>query len=450
VRRRWQQGLGDLIAQPTIAGSPRHRRALEHSAVGLCRYLRRLGLGRTQVLRAGAGTTPSVWAEWRCLPQQPTVLVYGHFDVQPPGAHWPGPDGPFTPVTRGGRIHGRGASDDKGPLWAMLCGLESILATAKNLPVNVRVWIEGEEELGSPHLDRFLDRYHDLLRADVLVLSDNPRALGGQVPSLVAGLRGMVDAELTIEGQTRPLHTGNYGGEVANPALALASMLATLVDGAGTIAIPGFYRRVRPVHPTERASVARARPAPARLGAAAGVTDPSQLRGEHGWQPGERSLFRPSLDVTSLVAGGAGPNAVAAIPAIAQARLNIRLVPDQRPAEVVSILGHHLQQVCPPGMRCRLRIGGAALPVRVPLNHPLVTAARHAAAATWHQPPMPLPSGGTIAIVAALHRLHRTPAAMIGLSRPEDHVHGPGESFPLAELYNGAEFLTRYLYQAAR
>jgi acetylornithine deacetylase/succinyl-diaminopimelate desuccinylase-like protein len=433
-----------------MAGAPRRRPALEHTAASLCRHVRLLGADQAHVLRASRQNPPSVWAEWRRLPGRPTVLLYGHFDVQPPGIHWNGPNGPFSPVVRGGRVHGRGASDDKGPLWAMLCGLESILATGRSLPVNVRVWLEGEEELGSPNLDRFLNRYGSLLRADILVLSDNPRALGGRIPSLITGLRGMVDAALTVEGQTRPLHTGSYGGEVTNPAMALASILATLVDRTGRVSIPGFYRRVRPVDSEERARVAEARVSPSRLAAAAGAGDASQLQGEAGWEPGERSLFRPSIDITSLAAGATGPNPVAAIPSTAASHLNIRLVADQRPAEVVSMLRRHLQHVCPPGVRLQLRVGATAPPVRVPLHHPLISAARRAAAATWEAAPVALPSGGTIAIVAALHRRHATPAAMIGLSRPEDHVHGPGESFPVAELYSGAEFAARFLFQAAR
>lgn len=448
VRASWVRTLQRLVALPTVSSSAAHADAAERAAGLLCRELSRIGMDRCAILRSQPDAPPSVWSEWRQAPGRPLVLLYGHFDVQPPGtrADWSRP--PFDGAVVNGRIHGRGASDNKGPLLTQLAGLESHLAVTGRLPVNVRVWLEAEEEIGSPHLGRLLDRYGQLIRADGVALSDNTRLVRGDRPTLVSGLRGLVDLRLRVRGPGRALHSGSLGGEVLDPALVLSRMVSSLWDSRGRIAVPGFYRRVRPPSTRERRRLAANRPALVSLAEAAAVGVPDLL-GECGWVPGERSTVRPSLTVTGLSAGRTDPSAATAVATSATARLNIRLVPDQRSEQVVRLVARHLRTVAPPRTNYRLEVLASANPVTVPHDHFLVAAADYALHATWGIPPAHLPSGGTIPVVAELHRRYRMPAAMWGLSRPADRIHSNDESFALEDFYRGTEVVTRLLYELA-
>jgi acetylornithine deacetylase/succinyl-diaminopimelate desuccinylase-like protein len=347
-------------------------------------------------------------------------------------------------VVSGGRIHGRGASDNKGPLLAQLAGLENWLATAGRLPVNVRVWLEA----GSPHLGPMLDRCGYLLRADGLAVSDSTRLAENDRPTLITGLRGLVDLRLLVTGPGRALHSGQLGGEVPDPALMLARMVASLSDSRGRIAVPGFYRQVRPPAPGERARLSLGRPSPEALAKTAAVQT-AELLGECGWEPGERSTVRPSLTVTGLSAGRTDAKATNAITTTATARVNLRLVPDQTPADVVVLVSRHLRRVVPPRTKYWLEVLGSAAPVLVPDDHPLVRAACQALHATWGEPPAYVRSGGTIPVVAELHRRFGMPAALWGLSRPGDRIHSGDESFVLDDLHRGSEVVTRFLHELA-
>lgn len=448
VRARWVRTLQRLVALPTVSSATSRADAIDRAAQLLCHELSRIGMDRCRILRSNPGEPPNVWSEWRQAPGRPLLLLYGHFDVQPPGAAtaWSGP--PFDGALSEGRVHGRGTSDNKGPLLAQLAGLESHLAANGRLPVNVRVWLEAEEEVGSPHVGQLLDRYGDLLRADGVTLSDNTRLVGSDRPTLVTGLRGLVDLRLRVRGPGRALHSGIFGGEILDPALTLSRILSSLWDDRGRIAVPGFYQRVKPAGSHERYQLAASRPGTQSLASAAAVPI-AGLRGECDWDPGERSTVRPSLTVTGLSAGRTDRGATNAIPADAAARINIRLVPEQKPAEVVSLLARHLRMMSPPRADYRLEVLASAEPVLVPANHPLVAAAHRALRATWGSPPAYVRSGGTIPVVAELYRRYRTPAAMWGLSRPTDHIHSGDESFALEDFHRGAEVITRLLHELA-
>jgi acetylornithine deacetylase/succinyl-diaminopimelate desuccinylase-like protein len=448
VRARWIRTLQRLVALPTVSSAAPQADAIGRAAELLCHELSRIGMDHCRILRGRPGEPPNVWSEWRQAPGRPLLLLYGHFDVQPPGAATTWSGRPFDAALSEGRVHGRGASDNKGPLLAQLAGLESHLAANGRLPVNVRVWLEAEEEVGSPHVGHLLDRHGDLFRADGVALSDNTRLAGSDRPTLVTGLRGLVDLRLRVRGPGRALHSGVFGGEVLDPALILSRMISSLWDERGRIAIPGFYQRVRPPGSHERSQLAASRPGAQSLASAAAVPV-TGLRGECGWDPGERSTVRPSLTVTGLSAGRTDGRAINAIPASAAARINIRLVPEQKPAEVVSLLAQHLRVVIPPRVDYRLEVLASAEPVLVPANHPLVAAAHRALRATWGSPPAYVRSGGTIPVVAELHRRYRMPAAMWGLSRPADHIHSGNESFALEDFHHGAEVVTRLLHELA-
>jgi acetylornithine deacetylase/succinyl-diaminopimelate desuccinylase-like protein len=448
VRQHWVRLVAGLVALPTVGVSRQGRPMLEQAAHLLCEELTRGGFQRCSILRASRGAPPSVWAEWRGAPGRPLLLFYGHFDVQPPGPLSQWESSPWDAEVRSGRLHGRGASDNKGPLVAHVAGLANWLCTAGRLPVNVRLWLEGEEERGSPHLVQFLDRHGHLLKADGLLLSDITRFTPGGRPAIVTGLRGLADMRLTVAGPGVAVHSGGFGGEVVDPASILSQLVASLKSPDGKIAVPGFYRTAAVPDARERRRLAAGRLGAPALARTANVKA-GELRGECGWSPGERSTLRPSLTVTELTTGRRGRVSPSAVPTEASARLNVRLVPQQDPAQVAILVRRYLSSVAAPGTRYRLELLAGAEPVRAPVHHPLVAAAGRALAATWGTPPVEVRSGGTIPIVAALAGRFGMPAALWALSRPADHVHGPNESFALDDLYRGAEMVTRLLYEVA-
>jgi len=449
VRQRWADELRRLVALPTVSGSPAHRPVLEAAAAQLCGRLQRIGLTSAQVLRAQRGAAPSVWAEWAGQPGRPTVLLYSHFDVQPAGPDQAWPLGPFSGAVRGGRVLGRGASDNKGSLVTQLAALESYFVTAGGPPVNVRIWFEGEEEAGSPSLRRLLDVHSERFHAHCVALSDASRPAGVDRPTLVVGLRGVLDVSVTVEGPSISMHSGLYGGEVLDPSMVLARLVASLWGREGRVGVPGFYHDVCLPTGEDRRRLAEGRPSAQALVEAMGGA--GQLLGECGWAVGERSMFRPSVAVTELVAGGEGRDgrAPSAIAREASARLNFRLVPDQRPEEVARLVRRHFARVAPPPAKVRIEVRGGALPVVVPHRHPVVMAAARALATTWGAPPVLTRNGGSIPVVAELYRRYRLPVAIWGLSSAADRIHAGGESFPLSELFRGCEAVVRFLGQLA-
>jgi acetylornithine deacetylase/succinyl-diaminopimelate desuccinylase-like protein len=447
VRAHWVERLRRLVALPTVSGSLRHRADLEDAAQLLCGWLTAMGMDGAWIARAAPGKPPNVLARWDGAPGRPVVLLYAHVDVQPPGPDAAWPAGPFSAALADGRVHGRGASDDKGPLVAMLAALEAHLVTSGRLPVNVRVWFDAEEELGNPNLAAFLARHRQHLRCDGLVVCDNTRLTGAGRPNLVTGLRGMADLRLNVSGPPRALHSGVYGGEVADPALILACLLAS-VWSDGRITVPGFYDRVRVVGSAERSSQA-AGPGSRLLAQLIGVPE-CRLFGEPGWAPGERSTLRPSVTVTQLATAAGRDRASAAVATAASARLNLRLVPDQRPDDVVRLLRRHLARRTPPGVTVRMDLLGSARPVLMSVMDPFIRAAARALTATWGVPPALARAGGTVRVVSEFHGRWGVPVAMWGLSTPGDAVHAAQESFPLPELWRGTEAVLRLLDEAAR
>ena len=446
VRARWVRQLRRLVALPTVTGSASHRPAMDAAARLLCDLLSHIGLRRCEIVRATPFAPASVVAEWLGRPGRPVLLLYAHFDVQPPGPvtawHWP----PFSGLLAEGRVHGRGASDNKGPLVAVLAALESHLATSGRLPVNVRVWFDGEEESGNPHLAGLLARHSGRLRCDGLVVCDDTRLGVPDRATLVTGLRGSVDLRLTVHGPASALHSGLFGGEVLDPALVLARILASLWSD-GRVAVPGFYRGVRTAPPAVRTALAAGRP-PVREFARMAAVPPGWLSGEPGWRPGERSTLRPGLTVTELTTGPG--RMVSAIAPAAMARINLRLVPDQQPREVAALVRDHVLRQSPAGVRSQMDLLAAVDPVDIPPGHPLVSAARRALTATWHAPPALTRSGGTVGAVPALRRRFGVPVVMWGLSGAGDGVHAADESFAVADLHRGTEAVSRLLAEVVR
>jgi acetylornithine deacetylase/succinyl-diaminopimelate desuccinylase-like protein len=381
-----------------------------------------------------------VYANWRGAPGRPTLLLYGHYDVQPaePLAAWRTP--PFRATRAGQHLYARGASDDKGQLFIHLKAIECYLATVGRLPLNVIVWLEGEEELGSPHLAAVLDRHAEWLRADAALVSDT-EMFGPGRPAIVYGLRGSVACELVVSARGEELHAGRYGGAAPNPAQALTAILAALHDRHGRVAIPDFYRRVREVSTDERHELRAGGQADQRLLQHTGGAQ----WGEAGYTPFERVTIRPALNITGLVSGYTGAGGKGSIPSQALARLNFRLVPDQQPEEVVQQLRRYVAALTPPGLRAQVRGAEGARPVLLPRAHPAIAAAARAVEQVWEVQPAFTRSGGAIAPVEQFSRRLALPVVLLGFGQPDDNIHGPNERMSLPTLFRGVETIIRVL-----
>ena len=384
---------------------------------------------------------PAVHAERIVDPALPTALVYGHHDVQPvdPLDEWVSP--PFEPEVRDGALHGRGTVDDKGQVWMHLKAVEAWLAVRGELPLNLRLIVEGEEESGSVHFDELVAAERGRLTADVAVISDTAVFARG-VPSLCTGLRGLVHLEVEVDGPELDLHSGYFGGPVVNPAMALARMLAALHDGRGRVDVPGFYDDVRDPTPEERAAFARLPFDEDGLRRDAGGVP--GLAGEEGWSVLERMWVRPTLEVNGLFGGYQGPGSKTIIPARAAAKLSCRLVPDQEPAVIGRLVEERLLALAPTGVSVRVRREGeGGRPVLTALDHPAVGAARRAMAHGFGAEPAIIRSGGSIPPLATFQRELGLPAVMVGVGLPDDRIHAPNERFDLDQYFRGVRTVAR-------
>lgn len=379
------------------------------------------------------GGHPAVVAEWRGAPDAPTVLVYGHYDVQPadPLTAWTSP--PFEPSIRDGSVMARGATDDKGQVFCHLAAVRAHLAVRGRLPVNVVFLVEGEEESGSANLEPFVERSRERLSCDAVVVSDSSQFAGG-LPALTYGLRGLVYLEATVTGPGRDLHSGSFGGAVANPANALARMLSLLHDDAGRVDVPGFYDDVRPLQAWERDGFGALPFDEEGYRRDLGV---DALPGEEGYSVLERVWARPTLDVNGLWSGYTGEGAKTVLPARASAKLSCRLVPDQDPERVAEALERRLRELTPAGCRLEVRQLHGARPVLLPVDAPAVRAAREAVRRGFGVEPVFIREGGSIPVVEAFQRLLGAPVVLLGFGRPDDRAHGPDERFCLDDLRSG-------------
>ncbi|HUO38157.1 MAG TPA: M20/M25/M40 family metallo-hydrolase [Mycobacterium sp.] len=419
-----------LLEYPTISVDPRHARDLKACAASLARMLCHIGLRDVQVSRGRIA--PVVTASWRGRPGRPTVLVYGHYDVQPvePKSAWA--IDPFRPMRRGRYLYARGASDDKGQFMAHLAAIEAWLAASRKLPINLRLVLDGEEEIGSPTLLGAVARQWPALAADVAVVSDT-WMLAPDVPVLISGLRGVLGARLEISGAARDLHAGAFGGAIANPAEAVAGLAASLHDKAGRVLIPGFYDHVRPMKGNERLRLFRTGPSDSAMLAPASVVD---SQGEPGFSAFERASRRPAVMVTDLHTSGEGRTVV---PARAGADLNVRLVPGQEPGKIAQLLHRHLGSRMPPGVCGRLVIRSHCPAYRLDERSPALRAVRSACRTVFGREPVLLPSGGSIPFVSALAAARPIDVLLLGFGLRDDATHAPNERMYLPNLFRGTE-----------
>jgi acetylornithine deacetylase/succinyl-diaminopimelate desuccinylase-like protein len=430
-RARFLQELEQLVRIPSVSAQSKHAGDVRRCGEQLAGLLKRIGMNGVRLI--ATPRHPLVCAEWTGAPGQPTVLIYGHYDVQPPDPlkEWTTP--PFEPTVRGRHLYGRGACDDKGQLLCHVKALESCLKTDGRLPVNVKILFEGEEEIGSPNLKPFLQRNARTLAADAAVMSDT-RMLGPQQPALTYSLRGGLGMELEVTGPAQDLHSGTFGGAVYNPLHALCEIVAGLHDAQGRIAIPGFYDKVRRPGERERAYMATVGPADGKILADAGA---ERAWGERGFTLYERTTIRPSLSVTGLTGGYQGEGSKAVIPARASAKLNVRLVPDQDPRETDLLVRRHIARVTPPTVRTRVITHLRARPAEIDRAHPAVRAAALAYRRGFGAAPVFLRSGGSIPVVNMFQELLGIPTALMGFALPDDRIHAPNERFFLPNFDRG-------------
>jgi len=367
----------------------------------------------------------------KARPPAKTVLVYGHYDVQPPEPleQWHSP--PFEPVVRDGAIYARGASDDKGQLFAHIKAVEALLQTEGELPLNVAFFLEGEEEIGSPELEQFITTNADDLQADFAIVSDSDFFAQG-LPTITYGLRGMVYLELTLQGPAEDLHSGVYGGVVVNPLNALAKMIAAMHDESGKVALPGFYDDVRPISEAERRAWAELPFDEERYARNLG-TEP--LGGERGHSVLERLWARPTLDCHGIVGGYQGPGAKTVIPASATAKLSMRLVPDMQPERVVRAFEQFVTDHTPAGVTARIKVNTKARPVLVPPDSPAIDAAKAALTEAFAAPVALARNGASVPITELIQRILGIEPIMMGFGLPDDHLHSPNERFRLEQFY---------------
>jgi acetylornithine deacetylase/succinyl-diaminopimelate desuccinylase-like protein len=421
--RRFHDELFDFLRIPSVSARSEYDSDMQRAAKWVSDNLRTAGL-ETEILPTPGH--PVVLGEWRKAPAgAPTVLVYGHYDVQPaePLELWTSP--PFEPTMRNGRIYARGSVDDKGQLFAHMKALEAHLGARGKLPVNMIVLAEGEEEVGSDNLEAFVTKHAKRLACDYIVISDSSMFAPG-LPSILSSLRGLAYFQIDLVGPSGDLHSGSYGGAVVNPAMALARILATFFDPNGHIAIPGFYDKVREWDPKIRAQIKALPFDESTFKKEVGV---SVLGGEAGYSTLERLWSRPTCEVNGMLSGYTAEGSKTVLPSKAMAKVSCRLVADQNPAEIEKLMREHIARVAPAGVNVSVQMLHGGQPWSAALEGPLYDAAKRALNAAFGRDPVVIGEGGSIPVVSDFQRLLGAPVLLVGFGLPGENAHAPDEWF---------------------
>ena len=444
VERDKERHLDELVEYlriPSISTDPEYAPEVARCADYLVGRMREAGLATVETIDAGGH--PLVYAEWTGAPGKPTVLFYGHYDVQPvdPVEEWRHP--PFEPTFEGDNLVARGATDDKGQSYTHVKAVAALLAARGELPVNVKFLVEGEEESGGAAIERYVrEDAGRRLACDAVVISDSSMYAPGQ-PSLVYGLRGMCYVELRVQGPNRDLHSGTYGGAVANPLNALCEIVAALRDSrTGRVRIPGFYDKVRPLEEWERKELAAL---PHHREAYMRDLGVEALPGEEGYTPQERATVRPTCDVNGIFGGYMGRGAKTVLPAWGGAKVSMRLVPDQDPEEIARLVTEYVHQVTPPGVKVRVDALHGGRPFLVSTDGPFFSAAMAALEATFGARPVRVREGGSIPVVNTFSEVLHAPILLMGYGLPDDRLHSPNEKMSVAQFHDGIRCTVRLL-----
>jgi len=430
-RERYVAELVEFLRIPSISNSPRHNQDTERCARFVADLMRKAGIQRTEIFRTPGH--PIVYGEWCNAPGRPTVLVYGHYDVQPvdPLELWVSP--PFEPAVRNGEIYARGSADDKGQVYIHIAAVEAHLNRNGKLPVNVKFLIEGEEEVGSENLGKFVDTHREMLRSDVVLISDTAMFQRG-VPSICYGLRGLSYFQIDLRGSSTDLHSGSFGGAVANPAQVLAQILASMKDRNGRITIPGFYKDVKPLTERERKEFKRLPFSDKKYAKEIGAP---ALAGERGYSTLERTWVRPTFDVNGILAGFTGEGAKTVIPAVAMAKVSMRLVPNQSPDRIGKLFEKHLKKICPRTVEMKVTRMHGGQPWMASMDHPAIRAAAKAFEKGFGKRPVYTREGGSIPVVATFANVLKVPSVLMGIGVPDENAHAPNEKLVLENFHGG-------------
>jgi acetylornithine deacetylase/succinyl-diaminopimelate desuccinylase-like protein len=437
--------LMQLLRIPSVSTDPGRQADMERTANWLATRMREIGLSRAEALPTGGH--PVVYGEWlNAGPHRPTVLIYGHYDVQPtdPDDEWLSP--PFEPVVRDGHLYARGAADNKGQHYAHLAATEAFFRVEGGPPVNLKFMIEGEEEIGSPNLDSFIKQHADMLACDTVLISDTSM-LTPTTPTIIYGLRGMTYMDITVRGPRQDLHSGAYGGVAHNPLQVVVEMLAALHDDQGRVAIPGFYDKVRPLSDEERAEYGRIPFDEEALRQEIGA--PALWSGEVGYTPRERLGTRPTLEIHGIRGGFVGQGQKTVIPAKVVAKVSMRLVPDQDPVEIAQLFERRIHELAPPTVEVEVRALSHAEAAVIERDTPIMQAAIQAYKQGFGGEPVFLRCGGTLPVVALLNNTLHVPAILIGFGLPDDNGHSPNEKLSLDNFYRGIKTSIFYMQALA-
>jgi acetylornithine deacetylase/succinyl-diaminopimelate desuccinylase-like protein len=445
TREEGLKELEEFIRIPSISSQPDRAEDVRRAAAHLADQYQRIGLQNAEVI--GTAGHPVVYADWLKAPGRPTVLLYGHYDVQPvdPLELWTSP--PFEPIRVDGLLLGRGSSDDKGQIALHWQAIAALLKTTGELPLNLKVIAEGEEEIASPNFEDFVQANGERLATDYCVISDTAMVAKG-FPGITYGLRGLVYFELKVEVATVDMHSGLMGGIAPNPAQTLAEILTRLKDPAGHVLVPGFYDGVRPLSEEERRQFARVPFDEAEVKRTYGL---EALQGETGFTPTERNWARPTLEVNGIWGGYQGPGAKTIIPAWAAAKISCRLVPDQDPRNVAAAVRAYIDEIRPKTVRVKLtEMSGHGDPWIMPLEHPLVQAAKRALHQVYGKEPALIRSGGSIGAVDIMAKELQAPCLLVGFVLPDSFAHAPNERLDLDSFYMGRKAAVRLWEEIAR
>ena len=446
-RERFLEGLKDLLRIPSVSTLPAHKSDIARAAGFIARELTEMGMEGVEIIpgkpaaAGGPAQHPLVYAEWLHAPGKPTLILYGHYDVQPPDPldEWISP--PFEPAVRNDNIYARGAVDDKGQTYLLLKAVEGFLQAEGKLPINVKFLIEGEEEVGGEHIEQYVRSKPVRLKADSVLVCDT-EMFAPELPTLTTGLRGLVYTEVEARGPSHDLHSGSYGGAAPNPFQALAEIMVGLKGPDGHIRIPGFYRRVKRPGRDELAAWKRlpfkeSEFLKKEVGAKA-------LVGEKGYSVLERVWARPTLEVHGFRGGFTEEGAKTVIPAVGTAKISMRLVPEQDPKEIVRLFTAYVKKLTPKGIQTSVGVLSTAPATIVSPHSRWAKAAAEAMEQVFHKKTVYMRCGGSVPIVDQFEQYMGIPSVMMGFGLPDDNLHAPNEKFHLPNFYRGIEAVGRY------
>jgi acetylornithine deacetylase/succinyl-diaminopimelate desuccinylase-like protein len=430
-RDRYLDELKALLAIPSISALPQHAADVKRCAEWCADEMRRIGLQNVRLIDTPGN--PVVYGDWLGAAGAPTILFYGHYDVQPvdPLNLWESP--PFEATIRDGEIYARGSADDKGQVFMHFKAIEAHLKQNGRLPVNIKIILEGEEEVGSEHLDDFIRAHKAELGADVVVISDSPMFDRG-VPSICYGLRGLVYFQIDLRGSKTDLHSGSFGGAVANPAMVLAQVLAQMKDRGGRVKIPGFYDDVVPLTDEERKAWASLPFNEKKFKKDFGIP---KLFGESGYTTLERTWARPTFEINGLLSGFTGEGAKTVLPAVSMAKVSMRLVPNQHPDRIAKQFEEYVKKITPKTVELNVTRMHGGKPWMTSYDNPFVQAAGRAIEKGFGKAPVFTREGGSIPVVSTFHEELGLPSVLFGVGLPDENAHAPNEKLDVSNFHNG-------------